>query len=100
MMIVLKATGQEVQSEALKFRQRVEAFVKFHTTQVVALFFGLASLWGQVPFEIKQGLYDTFPTLGKWRWFIAFVCFCVSFYIAKMSTQVVAVSGPAPDAHQ
>lgn len=97
-MIVLKTTGQEIAVSALKFRQKLEAFVKYHTTQVVVAFVGLAGIWDIVPADMKASLFDQFPIIGKWKVVIALVVFLCSLYKAKMAAQTVTVSGAPKDA--
>lgn len=95
-MIVVK--GQTVQSlpSDLTLKQKLEAFVKYHTTQVLAFFAGIYGVWALVPDEVKNDLYTNFPLFNKYKSLIFIAGLGITFYYNRMKSQVVQVT-PQPD---
>lgn len=95
-MIVVK--GQTVQSlpSDLTLKQKLEAFVKYHTTQVLAFFASIYGVWQLVPDDVKADLFSSFPAVAKYKSVIYIVGAGVAFYFARMQSQVVQVT-PQPD---
>lgn len=92
-MIVVKG-GDNVQAlpSQLTLRQKLEAFIKYKSTQVIALFSGIAGLWLVVPDDLKADIFSEFPLLAKWKTLIYFAAFAYAFYQKRMDTQVVSVA--------
>lgn len=95
-MIVVK--GQAKELHELTFAQKCEAFVKFHTTQALALFAGIYAFWQVVPDDVKADLLADMPWIAKYKTQIYVVSLALVFYKTKMGAQTIPVRPSAADA--
>lgn len=98
-MIVVKGVGVQIDAEFLTFKQKVIAFVKFHSTQVLFIWGVIYGTWQVIPDDVKLDLFGVMPPIAHKALSLLFVMsLAVGVYKAKMSTQTVEVPPPKNDA--